>query len=478
MSKGNFQRRVSKVLLEEFNRKSEKDVADAARILLQSSKVQQCLVADPESLMIIQRGFEAGIGRTLKGKQGPSYRKALYNYIRGISKPFPNSGSMIDKFFLKLVKQNGLVFGQTIFYVPVSFDSVKDKINESFNEPYFVDKLQEEGQADYDRKKFGNTVNLDHGADGTASGLMGSVIGALTVKKKSTRKLPKDFNKVFSNNLTAALDRKFKDLTKGQKGKIKRGIMKLVSVNEQILSTGGDLRAGISMILTPVFREDNIRAGSDEEKKTQQAFLEAFETTFAGIDYGNLKGSSTLNQKVEQFIVRESLVKQLKKKGLKITLRTTAPNVKLKTKTNSTDKSKAGKGKQVKSARRGGRFAVAPTAGRQQASSSAKRSMFSIMAMINEKLPRVVEKNMRSPRLESRSGTFARSARLTDVNMTPKGFPSFGYTYDKNPYEVFEVGRGVSPWASPDRDPRKLIDASIREIAGTMALGRFFTRRV
>ena len=108
----------------------------------------------------------------------------------------------------------------------------------------------------------------------------------------------------------------------------------------------------------------------------------------------------------------------------------------------------------------------------------SRRSMFSFIAMINKKLPQTVEKNMRSPRLQSQSGRLARSVEIKDVIQTRKGFPSFGYTYDKDPYQVFEVGKGLEPWASPDRDPRRLIDGSIREIAADMALGRFFTRRL
>ena len=40
------------------------------------------------------------------------------------------------------------------------------------------------------------------------------------------------------------------------------------------------------------------------------------------------------------------------------------------------------------------------------------------------------------------------------------------------------MGRGEPPWATPERDPRKLIDRSIREIAAELAMGRLFTRRV
>lgn len=105
-------------------------------------------------------------------------------------------------------------------------------------------------------------------------------------------------------------------------------------------------------------------------------------------------------------------------------------------------------------------------------------SMFAIMAMLNQKLPQTVEKNMRAPGLESRTGRFASSVRIVDVLTTNKGFPSVGYTYDKSPYQVFEMGSGRAPWATPERDPRKVIDASIRELAAQMAIGRFYTRRV
>jgi len=65
-----------------------------------------------------------------------------------------------------------------------------------------------------------------------------------------------------------------------------------------------------------------------------------------------------------------------------------------------------------------------------------------------------------------------------DVSKTQQGYPSFGFTYQKYPYQVFEMGRGSAPWATPERDPRKLIDNSMREIAAKYALGRFYTRRL
>ena len=57
-------------------------------------------------------------------------------------------------------------------------------------------------------------------------------------------------------------------------------------------------------------------------------------------------------------------------------------------------------------------------------------------------------------------------------------FGGVGYTYDRENYGQYEATSGSRQWSSQQRDPRTLIDQSIREIAKTMAIGRFFTRRV
>lgn len=97
-----------------------------------------------------------------------------------------------------------------------------------------------------------------------------------------------------------------------------------------------------------------------------------------------------------------------------------------------------------------------------------------MLGMFNSRITGTVVKNMGDPALTNRTGRFASSVRVTDVTVTPQGFPSVGYTYQKNPYQTFE--RGFSQ-GSPELDPRTLIDKSIREIAISMALGRLYTRR-
>jgi len=112
-----------------------------------------------------------------------------------------------------------------------------------------------------------------------------------------------------------------------------------------------------------------------------------------------------------------------------------------------------------------------------KATNKTSANIFRLATLINQKLSDTVRKNMGPPGLENVTGRFANSVKVTDVSLTAKGYPSIGYTYQRDPYQVFEVGMGSPGWATSERDPRKLIDASIREIAAEMALGRFYTRR-
>jgi hypothetical protein len=85
--------------------------------------------------------------------------------------------------------------------------------------------------------------------------------------------------------------------------------------------------------------------------------------------------------------------------------------------------------------------------------------------------------NMKNPRLINRTGRFAQSARVVNVEQTSQGFPSFVFDYERDPYDVFDRTLGRSPWNTAQRDPRALVDLSVREIVREMAIGRFYTRR-
>jgi len=117
----------------------------------------------------------------------------------------------------------------------------------------------------------------------------------------------------------------------------------------------------------------------------------------------------------------------------------------------------------------------APPKVRRPPHRGVSQSPLVLLGILNRQLPETVRKNMQEPRLVNRTGRFANSVEAVDMVMTPQGFPSVGYTYKRDVYQTFEVGNRQG---SIDRDPRTLIDMSIREIAAKYAVGRLYTRRV
>ena len=194
--------------------------------------------------------------------------------------------------------------------------------------------------------------------------------------------------------------------------------------------------------------------------------LKAVIESLGGQYWASLSGSDSSISK-RQKIVTEAFLKSLRKnKKVKIT----SPSTKVKKSSN--------KPVGVSTRSKGTRSRYNDNiAGLTVAKSRVKGPAFSpiaMIAMMNKQLPQTVAKNMKSPALNFQTGRLASSARVTDITMTPKGFPSIGYTYDEN-YRTFEVG---SAQGSIERDPRRLIDGSLREIAAQMAMTRFYTRRM
>jgi len=186
----------------------------------------------------------------------------------------------------------------------------------------------------------------------------------------------------------------------------------------------------------------------------------------------NMPGSSTLIEKASSVIIGPLV--EINGAKVRLDARIDPKKVRLKSKgapslKGTTKKSKPGKK----------RRAQKPTLTRGTIT-KAKQSTVStatLLGVLNSRINDVVANNMGTPRLENVSGRFAASVRITDVSKTTKGFPSIGYTYMRNPYSVYESTSG-SRFSSIERDPRILIDKSIREIAAELAMGRIYTRRV
>ena len=184
--------------------------------------------------------------------------------------------------------------------------------------------------------------------------------------------------------------------------------------------------------------------GSDSirQRKTKQA-ISALIEPFSALSSKNIK-------------IKGKVLKAKKSKKKKTTLKTKPTTTKGKSKINI------------------GIIATGAIRKRKKDPSPAS-SPLHMIAMFNKKLPQVVARKMVAPNLEYKTGRFAASVKVTDIVKTPKGYPSIGFTYDKFPYQTFEVGYKQG---SPEWDPRNLIAGSIREIAAELAMGRFFTRRV
>ena len=120
---------------------------------------------------------------------------------------------------------------------------------------------------------------------------------------------------------------------------------------------------------------------------------------------------------------------------------------------------------------------VAAQRGRGKVDSAAGNNPLALKNLLNEVLPQEVAKRMQSPALNYRTGRFANSAEVTEVMMGPRGgLQSIDYTYQRNPYETFEPG---GKQGSIQRDPRKLIGGTIRELAqGIIGRKMIPTRRV
>jgi hypothetical protein len=200
-------------------------------------------------------------------------------------------------------------------------------------------------------------------------------------------------------------------------------------------------------------------------KNIRPVLEDAIEKYLVEAELADQKGSKSIRENATN-MVEHLLVSELSKVKNSRVQRKTKASYRNKVEVSTTFKAKRSRPKKSNK--------KTPTTRIYSKSSSASMPL-QLMVLINKDLPRVVAKNMGSTALNYRTGRFASSVRVTDVVTTPKGFPSMGYTYDKDRYQTFEPGFAQG---SVDRDPRKLIDKSMREIAAQYAVGRFFTRRV
>ena len=159
---------------------------------------------------------------------------------------------------------------------------------------------------------------------------------------------------------------------------------------------------------------------------------------------------------------------------------------------NLTEKSKGQKGKRLKKASKktvkrnkvASTVALTATGKYNPKTTASDTSLGNLMQIVNRSLPRMLKRNMEPPALQYRgignprqgTGPFNTGVRVTSITQNKKvaGGVNVNYTYEKYPYQTFEPG---FKQGSILRDPRKLIQESIRDIMIERKQSRFLNFR-
>lgn len=481
MSKESIRSLVARELLINYNRTADKLLDEAARIVGQSAAVRQCVVVDRESLEAYALGFEAGIGRKLSSSERTKYKSELKEAFAKMSAPFPDTE--VKGYFLQILKNHRLKLNETgtatagssVYYIPVSFATIKTRVHK-FNKEFAVKEengILKDTNA-YDADAVGSVQNLDHGLGSSGvTSIIGTTKAMSLVAEGLSTEQEEQLKTVFMQNFNYQLRNSYEQLSRGQKAKIRNSVRKLILNWDQYINPEtGEVNAGLGILLKNITKEKNLEQSSIERAEVDLIF-KTFEQTVDQLDFINIRGSSTLLEKIEKATVLSLESKVKKNKNVTVTQRRAIQKAALKTSAKVEEKSES-KSKKV-SIKSNNTGTARKASFRRAVTKGVASSPLYMIGVLNKQLPSVIQKNMKSPRLSNRTGRFAASVNITDVTQTPKGYPSIGYTYMKYPYQTFEQGFRQG---SPERDPRKLIEYSIREIAAQYAIGRFYTRRV
>lgn len=241
----------------------------------------------------------------------------------------------------------------------------------------------------------------------------------------------------------------------------------IIALSISTKEKSGGQTVGKSFVVTVAdesFRTNQLK-GSVEEKEflsSAQSLLSQFINN--NVDWANQKGSSSASDLILSEIIKTGI-----KSGAKGRKTTTV--TKRSEKVKITKKIKAKRPIALN-------LDAQEIEGIETEQGTGPRNWSSLVSIINAKLTTKVLENMKFPSLVNRTGNFASKAEVVGVEITKEGFPTFVFNYERDPYDVFDRTKGRSPWNTPERDPRTLVDKSIREILREMAIGRFYTRRV
>jgi hypothetical protein len=196
-----------------------------------------------------------------------------------------------------------------------------------------------------------------------------------------------------------------------------------------------------------------------------------------GLSSENYRASKSMSDMAKDAALAQVVTNFVTKSGkpdmrYKVNKRAALQNVKPRKKSN--------KGK-FSNKTKGTRIATGMIAGKSKAKKAGvsrkvqnQKSALGLKELINAALPEAMLLKMHPPALRNRTGRFRNSAEVTNVTMGPRGGTQIDYTYMKDPYQTFEPGGAMG---SVNRDPRRLIGGTVREIAQQITGNKFITTR-
>jgi len=445
----------------------------------------------------------------VKGNENPS-QKLVFEILRAYPKKGGSTGVDIEEKGLAYIKA-----GTTLFFNSGSFKRVmdKEKLFESDEgkkkgkkyqefehgekrEPFFPDDAMDGAQQTiYKDYLNNNPTNAEDyldagrkvsGARGTRiqAGIVKAIAKEMTVASQNT-----SFYDIFFNAVYAKYQDIFNLRTQVETGMKPEQLRKELIIRGELIpvldgNAGGSrwnsgkmdiaIRQHYENFLTdePTFVKEVQRLMGLPLKEAQQLFMDSP----GYIEEGSLHSAKLMIQRLfpkhkskpnMRYRLNKDLVKTLGTKTKKGKESSSKPSGKM------TQKATRKKGKNIRVSTAALSRSVMS---RGRLAKKAQSNPMALKNLINSMLPQVVAMKMQEPNLRFRTGRFANSARMTNVTVGPKGGLQGDYTYMRSPYETFEPGGKMG---STQRDPRRIIGASIREIVSTQMQGRFIkVRRV
>lgn len=343
-------------------------------------------------------------------------------------------------------KGNSITEGKYTYYSAKSYGVLKRWKNTMSKDPDFLNLLGEGSVS------FAEAFNIGHGSDKA----LAAVEYRTLLAYKEWQKFAKRYN--IAEN---ALDITFLESAAGKKLDLDDKTIKGQSYTT--FTTTGNIKKTFALYVDLQPAKENIGPQAAEERKQNADFRKAIETALHKLveheDWEDSKASPSVIKYIESSIDETLEGQTIVSKPSKSSASSKVTKKKKKKKQLVTPTLATIKSKQAAA-----RAAVKKVASTQRLQDPRGRltSLVNVTSMINALLHGQLKENMKPPALQYRTGRFASSVSVTKMNFTREGQVTAFYEYMKRPYQTFERGFRQG---NEFRDPRRLIDKSIREIA-------------